>query len=93
MALERADHGLALVDLKRTACDVWQLECQAGNVTAIVQSDHLLHGYTPPVFFAIDQLHRCSAFVASAKVRFINALNNNNNNRPPCSAEIQPMLQ
>jgi len=31
------------VALKRTGCDVWQLECQASNVTASVQSDHLLH--------------------------------------------------
>jgi len=58
VAVKRACDGLALVALKRTACDVWQLKCQAGNVTAIVQSDHLLHGYTPPVFFATDQLHR-----------------------------------
>ena len=28
------------------------------NVTANVQSDHLLHGYMLPVFFATDQLHR-----------------------------------
>jgi len=52
-----------LVALKRTGCDVWQLEYQAGNVTASVQSDHLLHGYMLPVFFATDQLHsppRCA---------------------------------
>jgi len=63
VALERADRGLALVALKRTGCDVWQPECQAGNVTANVKSDHLLHGYMVPVFFTIDQLHRlpCSA--------------------------------
>jgi len=47
-----------LVALNRTGCDVWQLECQASNVTASVQSDHLLHGYMLPVFFATDQLHR-----------------------------------
>jgi len=47
-----------LVALRRTGCDVWQLECQASNVTASVQSDHLLHGYMLPVFFATDQLHR-----------------------------------
>ena len=35
-----------------------QIECQASNVTANVQSDHLLHGYMFPVFFATDQLHR-----------------------------------
>ena len=34
------------------------MECQASNVTANVQSDHLLHGYMLPVFFATDQLHR-----------------------------------
>jgi len=56
-----------LVALRRTGCDVWQLECQASNVTA---SDHLLHRYMLPVFFATDQLLS-----------------------PPCSAEIQPMLQ
>ena len=44
--------------LKRTGCDVWQMECQASNITANVQSDHLLHGYMLPVFFATDQLHR-----------------------------------
>ena len=44
--------------LKRTGCDVWQMECQASNVTASVQSDHLLHGCMLPVFFATDQLHR-----------------------------------
>ena len=46
-----------LVALKRTGCDVWQLEYQRSNVTASVQSDHLLHGYMLPVFFATDQLH------------------------------------
>jgi len=30
------------VALKRTGCDVWQLECQASNVTASVQTDHVL---------------------------------------------------
>ena len=50
--------GLALVALKRTGCDVWQMECRARNVTANVQSDHLLHGYMLPVFSATDQLHR-----------------------------------
>ena len=60
---EKAGWGLALVGLKRTGCDVWQMECQASNVTANVQSDHLLHGYMVPVFFTIDQPHRspCSA--------------------------------
>ena len=50
--------GLALVALKRTGCGVWQMECHASNVTANVQSDHLLHGYMLPVFFATDQLYR-----------------------------------
>ena len=44
--------------LKRTGCDVWQMECQASNITANVQSDQLLHGYMLPVFFTTDQLHR-----------------------------------
>ena len=63
VALKRAGDGLALLALKRTGSDVWQLECQAGNITASVQSDHLLREYTLPVFFATDQLHRlpCSA--------------------------------
>jgi len=34
------------------------MECQAFSVTANVQSDHLLHGYMFPVFFATDQLLR-----------------------------------
>ena len=55
---EKDGCGLALVALKRTGCDVWQMECQASNATANVQSDHLLHGYMLPVFFATDQLHR-----------------------------------
>ena len=55
--------GLALVALKRTGCDVRQMECQESNITANVQSDHLLHGYMLPVFFATDQLYHppCSA--------------------------------
>jgi len=57
VALKTAGCGLALVALKRTGCDVWQLECQASNVIASVQSDHLLRGYMLPVFFATDQLH------------------------------------
>ena len=42
-AMERASCGLSLVALKRTGCDVWQLECQASNVTASVQSDHFVN--------------------------------------------------
>ena len=57
-AVKRAGCGLALVALKRTGCGVRQMECQASNVTANVQSDHLLHGYMLPVFFVTDQLHR-----------------------------------
>ena len=48
--------------LKRTGT-VWQMECQTSNVTANVQSDHILHGYMLPVFFATDQSHhppRCA---------------------------------
>ena len=43
--LKWASCGLALVALKRTGCDVRQMECQASNITANIQSDHLLHGY------------------------------------------------
>ena len=63
MDLKKAGCGLALVALKRTGCGVRQMGCQASNVTANVQSDHLLHGYMLPVFFATDQLHyppRCA---------------------------------
>ena len=49
VALKKASCGLALVALKRNGCDVWQMECQASNITANVQSDHLLHGYIFPV--------------------------------------------
>jgi len=55
-SLKRASCGLFSVALKRTSCDVWQLECQASSVTASVQSDHML-----PVIF--DQSHstpRCA---------------------------------
>jgi len=41
-ALKSAGCGLSSVALERTGCDVWQLECQASNVTASVQSDHVL---------------------------------------------------
>ena len=51
MALKRA--GCGMVALKRTGCDVWQLECQASTVTASVQSDNLLHGYMLPVFLPL----------------------------------------
>jgi len=54
---KKAGCVLALVALKRTGCDVWQMECHASNVTASVQSDQLLHGYMLSVFFATDQLH------------------------------------
>ena len=57
VALKRAVCGLALRALERTGCHVWQLECQASNVTASVQSDHVLHGYMLPFFFATGQLH------------------------------------
>jgi len=39
VALKKASCGLALVALKRTGCDVCQMERQASNVTANVQSD------------------------------------------------------
>jgi len=58
VAVKRAGCGLALVALKRAGCDVRQMECQASNITANVQSDHLLHGYMLPVFFTTDHLYR-----------------------------------
>jgi len=42
-ALKRASCGLSSVALIRTCCHVWQVKCQASNVTASVQSDHLMH--------------------------------------------------
>jgi len=44
---------VALVAVKRAGCVVCT-ECQASNVTVSVHSDHHLHGYTPPDFFATD---------------------------------------
>ena len=35
VALKRAGYVLALVALETTGCDVWQMECQASNVTAM----------------------------------------------------------
>ena len=64
---KNASCGLTLVALKRTGCDVWQMECQASNVTANDQSDHLLHGYILPVFFATDRLHRPDVHHAELK--------------------------
>ena len=63
VALKSASCSLALVALKRTGCEVWQMECQASNITANVQSDHLLHEYMLPIFFVTDQLYHppCSA--------------------------------
>ena len=48
---------------EKNQCNMWQMECQASNITANVQSDHLLHGYVLQVFIATDQLHpppRCA---------------------------------
>jgi len=56
-AVKRVSCGLSPVALKRTGCDVWQLECQASSVTASVQSDNLLPGYKLPLFFDTNQLH------------------------------------
>ena len=71
VALKKAGCVLALVALKRTGCDVWQMECQASNVTANVQSDHLLHEYMlpVPVFFASDQLHPVHRPPRSAEIQ------------------------
>jgi len=56
----RVVSGGTMVAVKRAGCVVWQLDCQASNVTASVQSDHLLHGCMLPVFMATDhdQSHR-----------------------------------
>jgi len=56
LALKRVSCGLSSTVLKRTGCDVWQLECQASNVTASVQSDHLLRGYMLPVLILINRI-------------------------------------
>jgi len=49
--------------LKKTDSGMWQLECQACNVTASIQNDDLLHGHMLPILFTTDQsLHPpCSA--------------------------------
>jgi len=41
------------VALKRTGCDEWQLEYQASNVTASVQSDNHLHAFMLSVFLPL----------------------------------------
>jgi len=51
-----------LVALNTAGNVVWQFQCKASNVTASVQSDHLLHGYTRPFFFVTDQPHRPPTF-------------------------------
>ena len=63
VSLKKPVVGWHWYSFEKTGCDVWQMECQASNVTANVQSDHFLHGYMLPVFFATDQLHHppCSA--------------------------------
>ena len=52
VALKKCRLGWGLVALKRTGT-VWQMECQTSNVTANVQSDHILHGYMLPVFLPL----------------------------------------
>jgi len=62
-ALKGASCRLSSVALKRTGHVVWQPEYQASNVTASVQSDHLLHLYMLPVFLDTDHSHstpRCA---------------------------------
>ena len=51
VALKKVGCGLAFMTLKRTDCDMQQIECKANNVTANVQSDHLLCRYMLPVYF------------------------------------------
>ena len=76
-ALKRASCGLS-VALKITGCDVWQLECQTRDVTASVQSDHLLHGYMLAVFFDTDQSRstpRCAEFQPTSQQAAAASLN------------------
>ena len=55
--LIRTSDYLRYLRIKRTvAVTMPQLECQASNVTANVQSDHLLHGSTPTVFSPLISL-------------------------------------
>jgi len=79
---------LALVALKRTGCDVWQLECQASNVTASVQSDHLLHLYMLPVFFDTVQSHstpRCAEIEPMSQQAAAASPNTSISTRSSCS--------
>ena len=55
---EKSQLWVVISGSQKTGCDVWQLECQASNVTASVQSDQLLHEHMLPVFFTTDRLHR-----------------------------------
>ena len=60
-----ASCGLSSVALKRTSCDVWQLECQASNVTASGSKwpPSALIGYMLPVLFDTVRSHttpRCA---------------------------------
>ena len=43
---------------EKTPCDVWQLECQASNVTASVHSNHVLHYHMLPIF--VNTIQSCS---------------------------------
>jgi len=51
--VKRASCELSSMVLKRTRCDVWQLECRASSIRASVQSDHVLHQYMLPVFSTV----------------------------------------
>ena len=76
VALKKAGCGLALVAVKRTGCDVWQMECQTSSVTANVQNDHLLHRYMLPVFSPLITASSIMLFWKSAHVatrRFSNS--------------------
>ena len=60
-----ASCGLSSVALKRTSCDMWQLECQASNVTASGSKwpPSALIGYMLPVFLDTVRSHstpRCA---------------------------------
>ena len=58
--------------VKRAGYVLWQLEGQASNVTASVQSDHHLHGYTFAVFLPL-----INRIIHHALLKYCPCLNNN----------------
>ena len=96
VALKKASCTLALLALKRTGCDVWQMECQVSNITANVQSDHLLHGYilslkSPLIngivhhallkFSHVTTRHFCNSSVSRIGTRYFKKMKNVKNLR------------